>query len=268
MNKKMENISIKFCCIIFMISVMSCYTRKEACLDVLASNYDVSADDACSDCCTFPKLKLEITHQVNDSAYSSQAIYTNDFGQEFKILDVRYYVHGFELFNKDTGKKVIIETIKNQDSTLIIPDDIKIYRSVDASVEIGSIKDYGSYDSLTFYLGLKDEILTNDFINLPSTHVLLANNRLKNAEGDYTHFTVRIEAVDSLIGIRNFQVSGLGVSEPYTVKTPITTIKGDAPIFKIKANYGMLFKDIDIKDSTDVIENALKLNIKKVLIVN
>jgi hypothetical protein len=44
----------------------------------------------------------------------------------------------------------------------------------------------------------------------------------------------------------------LGISEPYTVKTPVTTTKGGAPTFKLKANYGMLFKDINIKDSTDV----------------
>jgi len=264
----MGNLSIKIYSIIIIISVMSCYTRKEACLDVLAANYDVSADDACQDCCIFPKLKLEITHQVKDSIYEVADIYTNDLNQAFRILDVRYYVHGFELFNKDTGKKMILETIKNQDSTLIIPDDIKIYRSVDASIEIGSIKDSGTYDSLTFYLGLKDEILTNDFINLPNTHVLLANNRLKNAAGDYAHFTVRIEAIDTLIGIRNFQVTGLGISEPYTIKTTITTTKGVAPSFKLKANYDELFKNIDIKDSTNVIENVLKLNIKKVLIVN
>ncbi len=105
--------------------------------------------------------------------------------------------------------------------------------------------------------------MTNDFIGLPSTHVLLANNRLKNATGEYAHLTVRIEAVDSLIGTRNFQVTGLGISEPYTIKTPVTTTKGVAPSFKLKANYDELFKNIDIKDSTNVIENALKQNIKK-----
>lgn len=262
----MGNIAIKTFIVVLISFLMSCYTRKEACLDVLASNYDVSADDACPDCCTYPKLKLEIQHFVKDSVYNFDSIYTNDLNQTFKILDVRYYVHGFELFNKDSGKKVVLETIKNQDSTLIIPDDIKIYRSVDASIEIGSLRDSGTYDSLTFYLGLKDEILTNDFIGLPSTHVLLANNRLKNATGEYAHFTVRIETADSLI--RNFQVTGLGISEPYTIKTPVTTTKGVAPSFKLKANYDELFKNIDIKDSTNVIENALKQNIKKVLIVN
>lgn len=264
----MGNIAIKISIVVLISFLMSCYTRKEACLDVLAANYDVSADDACLDCCTYPKLKLEIQHFVKDSVYNTTSIYTNDLNQSFKILDVRFYVHAFELFNKETGKKVVLETIKNQDSTLIIPDDIKIYRSVDASIEIGSLRDNGTYDSLTFYLGLKDEILINDFIGLPSTHVLLANNRLKNATGEYAHLTVRIEAVDSLIGTRNFQVTGLGISEPYTIKTPITTTKGVGPSFKLKANYDELFKNIDITDSTNVIENALKQNIKKVLIVN
>ncbi len=264
----MGNIAIKISIVVLISFLMSCYTRKEACLDVLASNYDVSADDACPDCCTFPKLKLEIQHFVKDSVYKSDSFYVNELNQAFKILDVRYYLHSFELFNNETGKKVVLETIKNQDSTLIIPDDIKIYRSVDASIEIGSLRDNGTYDSLTFYLGLKDEILTNDFINLPSTHVLLPNNRLKNLEGDYAHFTVRIEPLNTLIGIRNFQVTGLGISEPYTIKTPITTTKGVAPSFKLKANYDELFKNIDITDSTNVIENALKQNIKKVLIVN
>lgn len=264
----MDNISIRVLGFLWLVSMLSCYTRKEACLDVLSSNYDVSADDACTDCCTFPKLKIEIIHQVKDSIYNVDSIYTNDLNQAFRILDVRFYLSSFELYIRLTGKNVILEKIKNQDSTIVIPNDMKIFRLVDGSIEIGSIKDYGDYDSLTFYLGLKDEILTNDFINLPSTHVLLANNRLKNATGDYAHFTVRIEAVDSLIGVRNFQVTGLGISEPYTINKPTTTTKGNAPIFKIKADYDALFRNIDIKDSTSVIENALKLNIKKVLMVN
>jgi len=264
----MGNISTKMFNIILLVAMVSCYTRKEACLDLLASNYDVSADDACPDCCTFPKLRLEIAHLVKDSVYSVDSIYTNDLNQAFKILDVRYYVSAFELYNQLTGKKVILEQIKYQDSTIVIPNDIKIYRSVDGSIEIGSLKGYGTFDSLTFYLGLKDEVMQTSFINLPSNHVLLANNRLKNASGEYAHFTVRIQAVDTLIGVRNFQVSGLGISEPYTVKTPATTLKGAAPTFKLKADYDALFRNIDIKDSTTVIENALKLNIKKVLIVN
>ena len=134
----MGNIAIKISIVVLISFLMSCYTRKEACLDVLAANYDVSADDACLDCCTYPKLKLEIQHFVKDSVYSNTTIYTNDLNQSFKILDVRFYVHAFELFNKETGKKEVLETIKNQDSTLIIPDDIKVYRSVDASIEIGS----------------------------------------------------------------------------------------------------------------------------------
>ncbi len=248
--------------------MFSCYTRKEACLDLLASNYDVSADDACASCCTFPKLRLEISHLVKDSTYRVDAIYTNDLNQAFNILDVRYYVSSFELYNKTTGKKVILEKIKNQDSTIVLPDDIKILRSVDGSIEIGTIKDYGNYDSLTFRLGLKDEVMQTSFANLPPNHVLLPNNRLKNAAGEYAHFTVRIQALDTLIGIRNFQVSGLGISEPYTIRTPTTTVKGSAPTFKIKADYDVLFKNINIKDSTSVIESILKQNFKRVLIVN
>ncbi len=41
-----------------------CYEPKEGCLDPQAVNYDVTADEACADCCTWPSLRLSVKHAM------------------------------------------------------------------------------------------------------------------------------------------------------------------------------------------------------------
>ncbi|GEM_PF-4966639 len=40
-----------------------CYQPREGCLDPLATNYDVAADEPCLECCTWPELSVQVLHR-------------------------------------------------------------------------------------------------------------------------------------------------------------------------------------------------------------
>lgn len=60
----------------------------------------------------------------------------------------------------------------NENNSVNIPNDMKIVRGTDIEIEIGTIRSYGAFDSLTFNFGLSSIITENIFVNLPTNHVL------------------------------------------------------------------------------------------------
>ncbi|MBK9734987.1 MAG: hypothetical protein IPO92_08485 [Saprospiraceae bacterium] len=256
----------------FLSLLSSCYQNKDGCLDTLATNFDVSADNACNKCCIYPSLMLNIKQMSGDSVYRSDSTLINDIGQKYKISDVRFYVSSFELFKKEQIIK-INEYISNQDQSIYIPDDMKIYRSVDKNITIGTIKNAGTFDSLTFYIGLSETMLNTKFTNLPSKHVLdLLNALTKNSNlALFTAKIVRIKSeVSGFIRDSTLSISVLasGQSKRIKLKMPLTTKKGENLMFTVTADYFKIFQNLDLSQSIEVLENKVKQNISTGFIVN
>ncbi|MBK7805012.1 MAG: hypothetical protein IPJ51_01650 [Saprospiraceae bacterium] len=135
--------------IMIIFSLSSCYTRNEACLDTIATNYDVTADDDCDACCIYPTMSLNVSHMAGDSVFSPQKMYTNDLGQNYQLLDVRFYLSAFDLYQSDRGAQKNTNhcfhiTPKKRLSYLMMT---KICRIADNTINIGSVKTYGRMDS-------------------------------------------------------------------------------------------------------------------------
>ena len=247
----------------------SCYTRKEGCLDNLANNYDVTADDACVTCCKFPALKLQIKHFLGDSIYRSNDTLINDNGQKYIIEDVRYYLSEFSLFQSDSVYH-IREKIKTTDNLIIIDNDMKIMRSADASIDIGTVSGYGRFDSLKFNLGLSTVITNNSFGNLDAANVLLTNNKLKDGNGNTAYLTLRYKRLTSVKDSSITQT--IYVTQrpqiPTLVKdTVVNTVKGSAIVYPIKADYKVLLQNLDLTLKPDSLGKLLSANLKNMIIV-
>ena len=52
---KLSRISL---CLYVVLSLTACFEPQEGCTDIAATNFDASADENCTDCCTYPKLQL------------------------------------------------------------------------------------------------------------------------------------------------------------------------------------------------------------------
>jgi hypothetical protein len=247
--------------------ISSCYSRKEGCIDTLSNNFDVFADDACNDCCTYPSLILNFKHMLGDSIFRIDTTLTNSLSQKFSILDVKYYLSDFNLFKSDGQKINIIETIYNADKSLIVNNDMKIARNSITDLIIGSIISSGQFDSLTFNFGLSDKLLTTSFVDLASTHVLLNANRIKDSTNVTSQFSVKIKRNLDKIDTINLFLNGDALSFKLKLDSTITTNSGQNIIYSVKVDYLKLFDNIDLKLTKNEIQNLIKLNLPKFLIV-
>ncbi len=256
--------------VLLVLGLSACYTNKEGCLDTLASNYSVIADQACDNCCTYPKLVLHIQHLAGDTTFSSQMIFNNELNQLYKIVDIRYYFSGFTIHHSSGEKVYISETISNADNSVTVKDDMKICRLADNELIIGSVKTYGSYDSISFYSGLTENIINQTFSGLPAAHVLLTNNKLKTSSGQTAHAIVKYSRTNTVNpdSVYSVFLTDLTAVARLNVNTIPTTQKGQDIPFNIKTDYLRLFKNVNLDSSAAYIENQITKNFQKVFIVN
>lgn len=250
-----------------LLMMVSCYSRKEACLDAWAANFDVTADDECSTCCTYPYIKLKISHMFGDSIFNASDTLQNDRGQSYIIQDVRYYLSSFFLYQGDSTYRVR-EKIATADNGLVIPDDMKIFRNRDTEFNIGTVKAFGRFDSLSFSLGLTSDMTQSTFVGLNNTHVLLPNNKLKDANDETAHFVLRyrrIGATDSLY--HTISITTRPDFPALTRDTIINTTKGKEISFPIKADYQVLLANLDLNVGPDSLSKLVLDNIKKMIVV-
>ena len=262
----------RFACFISTIIICilsSCYTRKEACLDTIATNYDVTADDNCDACCTYPGLILLIKHMAGDTAFSTQKMYTNDLGQNYQLLDIRFYVSSFDLYQSDPINRTsqIITFISTADNSVRVPDDMKIIRIADNMITLGSIKTYGKMDSLTFNVGLNATISNSVFVDLPSAHVLSNNNKLKNSDNELAFATIRYVKIQPARDTVDLYLREPALLTKITLDSTVTTAKGENIRYNLQTDYLKLLKNVNLDSSKTFIEKTVNRNFGGIIVV-
>ncbi len=81
------------------VSLSHCYEERTGCLDPDSSNYDLRADVACPDCCTYPQLSVRVSTVWQDSAIVAGQTYTDGAGHPFRIVRFRYYLGDLRLLS-------------------------------------------------------------------------------------------------------------------------------------------------------------------------
>lgn len=259
---------IHYIIFVFFIVFTACYDRKEACLDKLAADYDVTADDDCMDCCKYPALRLMINQMAGDSLFRISDTLTNDLGQKYTIEDIRYYLSGFGLYQGDSVY-AIREKLMTENNNFSLANDMKILRGTDRELEIGSIRAFGKFDSLSFEMGLSPSMISTTFINLPTNHVLQNNFRLKDDKENLSYFTMRFRRISP---VRDTTSQFIYIVQKPNLKTlsidkSITTTQGQPFVFSFKTDYATLLKNLDITMKNDTLTSLIYENLNKMIIV-
>jgi len=95
-----------FCLLISLSLLPACYEPQSGCLDNEALNYDLDADNPCSDCCEYPSLVLDVQHRfITDSTTAGiipgSSVHLDDFGNPFRIKQFRCFISNIHL--QDAG---------------------------------------------------------------------------------------------------------------------------------------------------------------------
>ncbi len=160
-----------------LINFQNCLQPTEGCLDVKATNFDVTAakdcDKICS--CTYPSLIISTNYVSGTSNFNYNTTYINDKGDSFRIVSTQMYLSDFQLIN---DKNVTIRTTDSvalthaTDTIKVLNNYALVGKSVGFDFTIGTINSADKFTKIKFRVGLDDVALKTIPSKMPTTHPL------------------------------------------------------------------------------------------------
>lgn len=269
-NRKMttSHSYLIFCLIICSILFNACTNRSSGCLDFTATNFDVSADRACSDCCTYPTLSLSFRHRIilPENQDTLNFLYNTDYPSPldtnhiFNIERIRYFVSNLE-FVKASGEVIgVTDTIQLQlttgESKTVEDNFTKVDRDYFGENSIGTFLGSGVFDSLRFVVGLPTELLLIDTASIAETHSLYpdAESFIYNDADKYiSNYIVfnrdTFPGTDSTI-VKIFQPVDVSLALSNLLSPPVEFMEGFDVALTLQIDYLSWFENIDFDNLT------------------
>ena len=163
--------------VIIILFFQNCLEPKEGCLDVNATNFDVTAAKDCDKSCTcsYPSLIIATNYSSGGSSFNFNTTYKNDVGDSFRIVSSQMYLSDFQLINDNN---VIIRTIDSvsltraSDSIKVLNNYALIGKNVGFDFTIGTFNSTDKFLKVKFRVGLDDVAAKTIPSKMPATHPL------------------------------------------------------------------------------------------------
>ncbi|MEL6925330.1 MAG: MbnP family protein, partial [Bacteroidota bacterium] len=163
---------------LWLFLLVGCYEPVEACLDLQATNFEVTADRACSDCCTYPTLSLSFSHKVDSNFLSNEDVYLNRVGRPYRIESVVFYISNVQLVDaagNGYGVEDQIELLalnNGVEEWLELEDNFLLIERTTRNVTLGEFRSSGDFVGLRFFVGINAPANNANPASLPDGHPL------------------------------------------------------------------------------------------------
>lgn len=139
------------------VSLLSCYERETACLDTFATDFAITADDPCDNCCTYPPFKFQIFHRIGEDDFRTDSIMTDAIGQNIRINRALFFISDISL-HTENGKVLEVEETSLYETVdgkeIEQKEDIVLIQNSIGFVTVGTIRDIGVIDSISYTTGV------------------------------------------------------------------------------------------------------------------
>lgn len=251
----------------------ACYEPTEGCLDTRATNFDLDADGACPDCCTFPELSLRYNNlwSYDDTIVSLRldTFYTDVIGNPFRFSRIRFYWSNLRL--ELTNGEVLMLTdsldlsiAENGDTSMItVLDDFVLadITSSTRSVGLGGLVPSGTLSSLQATFGLEDPTNKGVTTSVSTSHPLATQGGRMNFGSDIGYVFAKVEyfqdtvSTDTVARVINLYGEDFLRELTLDLQVPTTFVDGFDPVLVIEQDISQWFAGINVR-STD--STALK----------
>lgn len=150
-----------FICLLAVIGIFtSCLEEQSGCIDSRASNYDVSADDPCDDCCNYPSIKITFRHVFDTLNFSTSSVYEDSFGNDYQLQDFAYFISSPALVDSEGTEYPALEKIEaiclsgTSELTDSIPAQVGLVNSITEVLTFDRFPASGGFEELRFQIGL------------------------------------------------------------------------------------------------------------------
>jgi hypothetical protein len=238
-----------------------CNSEEEGCLDIQATNFDVSADVACSSCCTYPTLTLRINHVYDTTSnnFLLNKTYWDAIDSPYLVSAIQYYISDVQLVRADgssVGVTDELEVTLADNSILSIEDNFSLLKkSIGSysSAKIGSIHANGSFSKIRFNVGINPTANHAMISKMPDGHALAKQSESMHIDITQGYIFNKMQIVKGTTAqdTITYEISGdnnlVGVELDY----PINISTGFDITLTIYLDYKKLFDGIDFKNDDD-----------------
>jgi len=266
---------------IISFSLTACYEPTEGCLDRRATNFDISADEPCPDCCTYPTLKIRFDNkwQYPDTllAFRTDTVFYDVLNQPFRINRIRFYWSNFKLLLDNGGELSITDLIDikipdgTDTMTLNVIDHFLLadINSSTNNLTLGTIVPEGVMTGFKTDFGIADPVNKAFISEIPEGHVLSPQLGNLNYDTDLGYVFAQIEyfqdttAADTIPVIIN--IFGADALKPlsFDLPTPVMLTEGFNPQLVIETNFAHWFEGVNVRlGDTTTIQAQISNNIE------
>ncbi len=250
--------------IALVLFLAGCYEPKEGCLDPQAVNYDVTADEACADCCTWPSLRLSVKHRYAPPdqpdtlvtlKYHEPLRVFPDTSHPFFLERFRVWISHVHLLSQNGGEYPVLETlpVRLPDGTILTLEDNYAVadRDIFTAQTLGTLRADGYLSGVRLQVGLDSLERSLDPASLESGHPLRtwADSILFDADAGY--FSGRAQVVPDTSLTDTLDVAWLQPVElELTLDEPAFLPKGSNIRVVLVINYTKLFEGLNFAATT------------------
>ncbi len=161
-----------------MFFLFQCEPPSRGCLDVEATNLELSADRPCEDnCCTYPKLMIAFNQEFDGQVWKPDTAYANNLGHWFVISKASFYFSDFMLSKGNnqytTADSVELKWLNGGDtSKQYFRNDFMLGRRIPLEYAVGTFRESGIFDGFQCHLGLDETANKVISTKTPSGHPL------------------------------------------------------------------------------------------------
>jgi len=250
---------------------IGCNARVEGCLDIEASNFDVTVDKNDPDACNYPDMLLKVQYSWDTLSFSRDSLYVNDFGQLLIFEDVYVLVSQFALNGIEVGRLVVEDRtdwfLVEEDASIRAIDDFTFVDQSKFSFVLGEWRTTDSVNRLDFYVGVPDTLTPTSLDLLSDNHVLREPRAFYNEETNEFATARFIIARDSAkTELDTFVISSGPLAYSFPLSKELTRGRDDD--VGIEINFHAIFRDVDLDLDSATIAQHLANNLEAAILDN
>lgn len=252
-----------FFLLVLVLSSFGCYEEQSGCLDPLAMNYDVSADDPGP--CNYPDMVLDLVHAYDTLLFAPGRVFTPPGVDSIRVDTFQCILSDFALLNEEgkwetvSDRRSIMTGDTASGETKRVRDDIVLFNPAFSNATVGTFARPGGYDSLRFQTGLPSSWQNVFTSSLPTGHPLnrIPGISLEQNPNAHAYLKLRIwrNPVETIQSVLQFDPRKVRLSRG----TPLNVEAGEEATVSLRTDYEQWMESVDwANDSKAEIINKLE----------
>jgi hypothetical protein len=228
----------------------SCYEPVDDCLDRRASNYNVAADDACDDCCTYPDFRIQFMHVWDSIPVGTNDTFLDVSLNPFVLNQFEYFISEVVLTDENDNEirllnNIIIPTTQEMSTVANDFQHISLSRGF---YNFGPIISESDITDISFIVGVRAQNLI--FTELEDDFILNTFGDSLYLDGAFLDWQLRLQR--DTMGIDAIDIDGTaGAINEFTFERPITVTAGVAIDVGIEVDFSILLDGVDVQNDTE-----------------